>query len=259
MEILVCVKHVPDMEELKIDLEAGKIKDGVPHISNPYDKNALEAAVQLKEAHGGSVTVISMGSDKAKAALKEAISVGADKAVLISDPAFEGSDAYSTSSILAAAIKKLGSFDVVLCGNQATDTDDGQVGPLIGEHLGMAQATYVEKIEAQGTSLIVNREADEGYERVEVQLPAVLTVVDSINEPRLATIKTKMAANKAKIDVFTAADLGIDPEKVGYGSPAKVIKTFAPPKREAGIKIQEKSGSEAAFQLFEKLVAAKII
>jgi electron transfer flavoprotein alpha/beta subunit len=259
MELLVCVKHVPDMEELKIDAEAGKIKDGVPHVINPYDKNALEAAVQLKEALGGSVTVISMGSDKAKAALKEAISVGADKAVLISDPAFEGSDSYSTSSILAAAVKKIGSFDVILCGNQATDTDDGQVGPLIAEQLDMAQATYVEKIEVKGNALYVNREADEGYETLEVQLPAVLAVVDSINEPRLATIKTKMAANKAKIDVFTAADLGIAEEKVGYGSPAKVIKTFAPPKREAGIKIQEKSGTESAVKLFENLMAAKLV
>jgi electron transfer flavoprotein beta subunit len=259
MELLVCVKHVPDMEELKLDLETGKIKDGTPNVINPYDKNALEAAVQLKEVHGGTVTVISMGSDKAKAALKEAVSVGADKAVLISDPAFEGSDSYSTSSVLAAAIKKLGNFDLVLCGNQATDTDAGQVGPLIAEQLGMAQATYVEKIEVKGNAFYVNREADEGYEVLEVRLPAVFTVVDSINDPRLATIKTKMAANKAKIDVLTAADLGIDPAKVGYGSPSKVVKTFAPPKREAGIKIQEKTGSESAFKLFENLVSAKLV
>lgn len=259
MELLVCVKQVPDAEEIKVDVEAGKIKDGAPNIVNPYDKNALEAAVQLKEAHGGSITVISMGSDKAKAALKECISVGADKAVLISDGAFEGSDSYSTSSILAAAIKKLGHFDLVICGNQATDTDAGQVGPQIAEQLGFSPLTFVGKMEVKGDAIVVNRETDDGYVVVEAKLPAVCTVVDSINDPRLATIKTKMAANKAKIEVLTAADLEIDTAKVGVGSPTKVIKTFAPPKREAGIKIQEASGSDSAHKLFENLTAAKLI
>lgn len=259
MEILVCVKQVPDTEELKVDLVTGKIKDGVPNVVNPYDKNALEAAVQLKEAHGGSVTVISMGSEKAKAALKECISTGADKAVLISDPAFEGSDSYSTSLILAAATEKLGNFDLIICGNQATDTDAGQVGSLVAEQLGIPQATYVQKIEVNGSTLCVNREADEGYEVLEVQLPAVCTVLDTINDPRLATIKTKMAANKAKIEILSASELGIDPAKVGNGSATKVMKTFAPQKREAGMKIQEKSERESALKLFENLVAAKLV
>lgn len=259
MELLVCIKQVPDTEELKVDVETGKIKDGTPNIISPYDKNALEAAVQLKEANGGSVTVISMGPDKATSALKECISVGADKAVLINDEAFEGSDSYSTSSILTAAIKKLGNFDLIICGNQATDTDAGQVGAQIAEQLGIAQVTYVAKIEAKGDTIIVNREADEGYEVIEAQLPAVCTVVDSINEPRLATIKTKMAANKAKIERLTAADLEIELTKVGVGSPTKVMKTFAPPKREAGIKIQEATGSDSALKLIENLVAAKLI
>lgn len=259
MEILVCIKQVPDTEELKIDAATGTIKDGVPTVVSPYDKNALEAAVQLKEAVGGTVTAISMGSDKVKAALKECVSVGADKAVLVSDAAFEGSDSLSTSAVLAAAIKKLGPFDLIICGNQATDTDAGQVGTQIAEQLDMAQATYVAKIEATGGAVVVNRETDEGMEVVEVKLPAVCTVVDSINEPRLATIKTKMAANKAQIDVLSAADLGIDPTKVGAGSPTKVIKTFAPPKREAGIKIQEATGSDSALTLVGKLVAAKLV
>ena len=181
------------------------------------------------------------------------------KQYLISDAAFEGSDSIATSAVLAAAIKKLGSFDLIICGNQATDTDAGQVGSQIAEQLDMAQATFVAKLEAKGDTVVVNRETDEGFEVVEVKLPAVCTVVDTINEPRLATIKTKMAANKAKIEVLTAADLGIDPAKVGAGSPTKVIKTFAPPKREAGIKIQEASGSDSAHKLFENLVAAKLV
>lgn len=259
MEILVCVKQVLDTEELKVDAATGKIKDGVPTVLNPYDKNAVEAAVQLKEVVGGTVTVVSMGSDKAKAVLKESVSVGADKAVLISDPAFEGSDSYATSTILAEAIKKLGQFDLVICGNQATDTDAGQVGAQIAEQLGIPQVTYVDKIEAKDNALVVNRDTDDGVEVVEVQLPALVTVLDTINEPRLATIKTKMAANKAKIDVLTAVDLGIDAAAVGAGSPTKVVKTFAPPKREAGIKIQEASGADSALKLMENLVAAKIV
>ncbi len=259
MEILVCVKQVLDTEELKVDAATGKIKDGVPTVLNPYDKNAVEAAVQLKEVVGGTVTVVSMGSDKAKAVLKESVSVGADKAVLISDPAFEGSDSYATSTILAEAIKKLGQFDLVICGNQATDTDAGQVGAQIAEQLGIPQVTYVDKIEAKDNALVVNRDTDDGVEVVEVQLPALVTVLDTINEPRLATIKTKMAANKAKIDVLTADDLGIDAAAVGAGSPTKVVKTFAPPKREAGIKIQEASGADSALKLMENLVAAKIV
>lgn len=260
MKLLVCVKQVPDVEELKIDVERGKVKDGVPKVMNPYDKNALEAAVQLKETYGGSVTAITIGSDKAKAILKEAISVGADKSVLISDEAFEGSDSLSLSQILAAAVKKLGQFDLIICGNQATDTNNGQVGSQLSVNLDMPQVMNVSKIgEVVENTLIVNRETDEGIEVIEVQLPAVCTVVDSINEPRLATIKTKLAANKAKIEVLNAEDLGIDPILVGANSITKVLKTFAPPKREAGIKIQEESGRDSALVLIEKLATAKLI
>lgn len=259
MEILVCVKQVPDAEDIKIDLEAGTIKDGAASVISPYDKNAVEAAVQLKEKNGGNVTVITMGPDKAKAALKECISVGADRGVLIQDEAFIGSDSYSTSSILAAAIKKLGDFDVIICGNQATDTDAGQVGPQIAELLDMAQITYVNKIEVVDETIVAHRELDDSVEVLEAKFPVLCTVGDSINDPRLATIKTKMAANKAKFDVLTAADLAIDPAMVGQGSFTKVNKSFAPPKRKAGIKIQGSSGNDSAQELLKNLVAAKLI
>ncbi|WP_232423493.1 MULTISPECIES: electron transfer flavoprotein subunit beta/FixA family protein [Bacillus] len=259
MEILVCVKQVPDIEDIKIDVETGTVKDGTPAVISPYDKNALEAAVQLKEQYGGSVTVITMGSDKAKAALKECISVGADKGVLINDPAFEGSDSYSTSSILAAAIKKLGDFHLIICGNQAMDTDAGQVGPQLAEILNIAQVTYVNKIELGENFIIAHRELDEGIEVVEAQFPVVCTVGDSINDPRLATIKTKMAANKAKFDVLTATDLEIDSTKVGSNSYTKIMKSYVPPKRQAGMKIQGDSDSDSAHELMKNLVAAKLI
>jgi len=262
MNILVCVKQVPDTAEIKIDPVTNTlIRKGVPSIVNPFDANAVEAGVQLKEAHGGTVTVISMGPEQAKDALRECISVGADKAVLISDKAFAGSDTLATSYILANAIKKLGQFDLIICGKQAIDGDTGQVGPEIAEHLGIPQITYAAKIEVKGDTIVVNRETDEGYEVVEAKLPVVCTVVKSINEPRYATIKSKLAANKAKIDVLTLADLPeIDKSRIGInGSPTKVKKTFTPPKRVAGIKIKEETDRDSALKLVEKLVEAKLI
>lgn len=262
MDMLVCVKQVLDMSEMKIDPTTNTlITDGAPKIVNPLDLNALEAAVQLKETLGGSVTVISMGSEEAKSALKECISVGADRAVLVSDKAFEGSDTLAKSYILAAAIKKLGKFDLIICGKQTIDSGSGQVGPQIAEYLGIPQLTYVSKIEVKGDTIVVNREHDEGYEVIEAKLPVLCTVVKSINEPRYATIKSKMAANKAKIDVLTAADLPeIDTAKIGLeGSPTKIIKTYAPPKRSAGVRIKEETGRESALKLVEMLVEAKII
>jgi len=262
MEILVCIKQVPDTAEIKIDPVTNTlIRAGVPSIVNPFDKNALEAAVQLKEAHGGSVTVISMGPPQAKVALKECLSVGADRAVLISDRLFGGSDTFATSYILASAIKNLGNFDLILCGKQAIDGDTGQIGPEIAEHLGITQVTFAAKIEVKEDSIIVNREHDEGYEVIEAKLPVVCTVVKSINEPRYATIKSKMKSNKAVIEELTAADLPeLDKTKIGLkGSPTRVKKSFTPPRKESGIRIQEETGKESAVKLCEILVSANLI
>jgi len=262
MEILVCIKQVPDTAEIKIDPVTNTlIRAGVPSIVNPFDKNALEAAVQLKEAHGGSVTVISMGPPQAKVALKECLSVGADRAVLISDRLFGGSDTFATSYILASAIKNLGNFDLILCGKQAIDGDTGQIGPEIAEHLGITQVTFAAKIEVKDDSIIVNREHDEGYEVIEAKLPVVCTVVKSINEPRYATIKSKMESNKAVIEELTAADLPeLNKSKIGLkGSPTRVKKSFTPPRKESGIRIQEETGKESAMKLCEILVSANLI
>lgn len=262
MDILVCIKQVPDTAEIKIDPVTNTlIRAGVPSIVNPFDKNALEAAVQLKEAHGGSVTVISMGPPQAKVALKECLSVGADKAVLISDRLFGGSDTFATSYILASAIKKLGKFDLILCGKQAIDGDTGQIGPEIAEHLGITQVTFAAKIEVKDDTVIVNREHDEGYEVIEAKFPVVCTVVKSINEPRYASIKSKMKSNRAVIDELTVADLPeLDKTKIGLkGSPTRVKKSFTPPRKESGIRIQEETGRESAVKLYEILLAANLI
>ncbi|WP_425805180.1 electron transfer flavoprotein subunit beta/FixA family protein [Desulfitobacterium sp. Sab5] len=262
MEILVCVKQVPDTAEIKVDSGTNTVDaSGAPKILNPFDANAVEAAVQLKEEHGGNVTVLSMGTEQTKAVLKACISVGADKAVLLNDDLFKDSDTFATSYILASAIKKLGSFDLILCGKQAIDGDSGQVGPQIAEHLGVAQITYASKIQYKDNRLVVNREHEDGYEIIMAKLPAVCIVVNTINTPRYATVKSKMAANKAKIVVLAAADLPeLDQTMIGLeGSPTKTIEVFTPPKKASGIKIKEGTGNESGIKLAKMLISERVI
>lgn len=261
MEIVVCVKQVPDTTEIKIDpVTNALIRQGVPSIVNPFDKNALEAALQLREKHGGKVTVVSMGPPQAKEALKECLALGADTAILISDRAFGGSDTLATSYALAAVMRKLGNYDMILCGKQAIDGDTAQVGPEMAEHLGIAQLTYVSKVEVEGTTVRVEREHEDGYDIIEAELPVLLSVVKSINEPRFPTVRGTMKANRAEIPVWTAADLEVDSNKLGFkGSPTQVRKTFTPPLRQNGVVIQKDTAREAVAELIQKLSEAKIV
>jgi electron transfer flavoprotein beta subunit len=261
MEVLVCIKQVPDTAEVKIDPVTNTlIRQGVPSIVNPFDKNALEAALQLKDKHGGKVTVISMGPPQAKDALKECLAMGADRAILVSDRAFGGSDTLATSYTLAAAIRKIGTYDIIFCGKQAIDGDTAQVGPEIAEHLEIAQITYVAKIEVDGDTVSVEREYEEGYGIIEAKLPLLISVVKSINEPRYPTIKGTMKANRAEIPVWTMADLDVDEQKLGLkGSPTQVRRIFTPPVRTGGVIIQESTAWESVAVLMQKLSDAKII
>lgn len=261
MEIVVFVKQVPDTTEVKIDPQTNTlIRQGVPSIVNPFDKNAVEAALQLREKHGGKVTVVSMGPPQAKDALKECIAMGADEALLISDRAFGGADTLATSYTLAAAAKKLGKVDMIICGKQAIDGDTAQVGPEIAEHLGMPQITYVAKIDVNGETARVEREHEEGYEVIEVNMPVLLTVVKSINEPRYPTVKGTMKANRKEIPVWTVNDIDVDAEKIGLkGSPTQVRKIFTPKQRVQGEVIQAETAREAVTTLIQKLSDAKIV
>lgn len=261
MDIVVCVKQVPDTTEVKIDPATNTlIRQGVPSIVNPFDKNAVEAALQLKEKHGGKVTVISMGPPQAKEALKECIAMGADEAILISDRAFGGADTLATSYTLAAAIRKIGKVDIILCGKQAIDGDTAQVGPETAEHLGISQITYAAKLDIEGDLARVEREHEEGYEVLEVKLPFLISVVKSINEPRFPTVKGTMKANRANIPVWTAADLDVDENRIGLkGSPTQVRRIFTPPQRTQGIIIQKDTVQEAVSELIEKITEAKIL
>ncbi len=243
MKICVCIKQVPATTEVKFDPETNTlVREGVDSQINPFDVYALEEAVRVKErlqkeGEEATVTVLTMGPPQAEQALREAISLGADDAVLLSDRAFRGADTWATSYALAQALRKL-QPDLVFCGMQAIDGDTGQVGPGIAVHLDYAHATYVAKIEAlDKRKITVRRLVEQGYEVCAVRLPVVMTVVKEINEPRTPSLRGKMNAKKARIPVWKAADIEAPEEKLGLqGSPTQVVKVFSPPHREGGEK-----------------------
>ncbi|MDR1797520.1 MAG: electron transfer flavoprotein subunit beta/FixA family protein [Clostridiales Family XIII bacterium] len=267
MNILVCVKQVPDTTEIQIDpVKNTLIREGVPSILNPFDGYALEAAARIKDADPGTtIHVLSMGPEQAKAALKDALAIAADTAWLVSDRVFGGSDTLATSYILSETIKKIeeeaGPFDAIFCGKQAIDGDTAQVGPEIAEHLGYPQVTYGLSAEVDGGRLKVTKETDDGQEIVGIPLPCLVTFTKPSYDPRFPTVKRKMAANRAEIAVITAEGLpGINTEHIGLkGSPTKVRKTFVPQKKTGGVKIKEDTGEASAKKLFALLSDANIV
>jgi electron transfer flavoprotein beta subunit len=237
MNIIVCIKQVPNTTDVKIDPVTNTlIRDGIESMINPFDAYAIEEAVRLKERFGGKVTVITMGPPQAENALKEAISLGCDEAILVSDRKFAGSDTWATSYTLSCAIRKAGAFDVIICGKQASDGDTAQVGPGISTHLDIPQVTYVKKIEEISSNKAkVERMTEEGYDIVETPLPCLFTVVKEINTPRLPSLKGMMRAKSAKILKWTAEEIKADPKSIGLdGSPTRVVKIFTPPPRKGG-------------------------
>ena len=231
MKIIVCIKQVPNTTEIKIDPQTNTlVREGVESILNPFDTYAIEEAVRLKEQHGGTITAISMGPQQVESALREAISLGVDDIILLSDRRFAGADTWATSYTLAAAIKKIGEFDLILTGQQAIDGDTAQVGPGIAAHLQLPQTCFVRKIESIDSHLtIVQRLMEDGYDRVEMNLPAVISVVKEINVPRLPSLRGKMNSKKAVLTVWNCADLGLDEKEVGLnGSPTQVVHIFTP-------------------------------
>lgn len=230
MNIIVCIKQVPDTAEVRINPETNTlIRDGVPSIINPYDMHAIEAGLRIKEIIGGKVTVITMGPPQAESALRDAISMGADDAVLLTDRGFAGSDTWATSYALSKCVERIGA-DIVICGKQAIDGDTAQVGPEMAEFLNMPHISYIRKIEdVRSDSIKVQRLMDEGYDIVESSIPVLLTVVKELNEPRLPSLKGKMAAKKAEIKKWSSSDIGADQDKIGIkGSPTQVKNIFVP-------------------------------
>ena len=261
MNVIVCIKQVPAKIKIEIDPKTGSlISGGVERAINPPDLYALEEGIRIKEKSGGKVIVLTMGPAQAVETLKEAIGIGADEAILLSDPAFEGSDTWATSHILSKAIKKIGQFDLVLCGKQSIDGETGQVGPQLAEALGLPFVSLVNKIEELGQGFIkVMRMSEEGHQLIEMTLPGVINVVKEINVPRLPSLRGMMAAKKSKISVWNAKELGVDPASVGSsGSPTRVAKVFFP--QRAGKSEMLQGGPESQVdQLVEKLRQTRAI
>jgi electron transfer flavoprotein beta subunit len=234
MNIIVLIKQVPDTSEVKINRETNTlIRDGVPSIINPFDMYAIEEALRLRENHGGKVTAVTMGPPQAAASLKEAVAMGVDEVVLLSDRAFAGADTWATSYTLAKGIRKIGSYDLVIAGKQAIDGDTAQVGPETADMLGIPFVAYVRKIDSvDSTTMVMERMMDEGYDVVETTLPALITVVKEINQPRFPSLKGKMKAKNLNVPAWSAADIGADENFCGLkGSPTKVVKIFPPAPR----------------------------
>ena len=266
MNVLVCVKQVPDTTEIRIDPVTNTlIRSGVPSIVNPFDGYALEAAARIKDRDpDAKIVVLSMGPEQAKAALRECLAIAADKAYLVSDRAFGGSDTLATSYILSETIRKVeeleGRFDAIFCGKQAIDGDTAQVGPEIAEHLNYPQVTYALEAEAEGERLKVKKEVEEGAEIIGISMPCVVTFTKPAWDPRYPTIKRKMAANRAEIPTLTADLPAIDLTRAGLkGSPTKVKKTFVPQKKTGGVKIREASNEDSARKLFQLLSDSNVI
>jgi electron transfer flavoprotein alpha/beta subunit len=260
MRIIVCIKQVPDTAEVRINPETNTlIRDGVPSIINPYDTHAIEAGLQIREKSGGTVTVVTMGPPQAEDALREAISMGADEAVLLTDRAFAGSDTWATAYTLAKAIEHIGA-DLILCGKQAIDGDTAQVGPEIAEFLDIPHIAYIRNIEeVADDKIVLQRLMDDGYDVVESSLPALLTVVRELNVPRLPSLKGKMAAKKAVIRKLGAAEISAEEGSLGLkGSPTQVRNIFAPEVRKDR-KIFEGTAEEKVDALVRELVGLKCL
>ena len=253
MNIVVCLKQVPDTTAVKIDPKTGTlIRDGVPSIINPEDKNALEAALTIKDEVGGKITIISMGPPQAQNALREALCMGADEAILITDRAFAGADTLATSKTLAGALKKL-DYDIVFAGRQAIDGDTAQVGPEIAEHLNIPQITYVQDVKVEEDGLLVNRALEDGYELIKVQTPVLLTAIKELNEPRYMNVGYIFDTANKEIQIWSADDIEVNKEELGLkGSPTKVKKTMTKETKGAGELIKE-TPQEAVKYVLGKL------
>ncbi len=249
MEIVVCVKQVPASTRVRLNPETNTImREGIDLMLNPFDAYALEEALRLKESAGGHVTVLSMGIPSAAVLLRQALALGADRAVLLSDKRFAGADTLATAYTLAAAVRKLGPFDLLLCGRQAVDGDTAQVGPSLAQKLGIPHLSAVSRVRLENSrELQCEKMTDEGYLEIRLSLPALLTVVKEINTPRFLSLKGYLQARGAELEIWGADDLDVDPARIGLdGSATWVVSTTAAERRKAGKEIHGTSDEAAA-------------
>jgi len=233
INVIVCIKQVPDIEKVKFNHKTGRVdRSSAGAITNPFDLNALEAAVKIKEKVGGTVTTISMGPQQAESTLKDALARGADSAILLTDKKFAGADTLATSYTLASAIKKLGRFDLIICGEKTVDGDTAQVGAEVAEHLDIPHVAYVDEVkDATKDGIVVKSRMERDYDLIELKFPGLITVTKDINVPRLPTLKDKLKARKAKIEAWSAdnlADIAYEGKFGISGSPTRVVKVYTP-------------------------------
>ncbi len=266
MEILVCIKQVPDDSvEVSLNQATGQADvEKIAPIVNAFDGYALEMATRFKEAHGGNITVVSVGPDKARDSLRNCCSVGASKAFLVRDDATEGSDTFGTAYTLSKAVAKIEEengvkFDIIFCGKETTDFTSSQVGPMMAELLSLPQVTNIVGLEPSETGLLVKQETEAGYNMVDVATPCLVTVTKPDYDPRYPTMKNKMAARKVVIPDLTAADMGADTALMGENAAkVKVVKVYEPAKKEAGVKIKEQTVEETVAKAVGIMVDAKV-
>jgi len=266
MHIIVCVKQTPLSDDIKVDPKTGHLmRDGAAAGINPFDEFAVEEAVRLKERMGGNsiASAVTMGPPQAEEVLRDAIARGCDRAYHLCDKAFAGSDTWATSYVLSTAVKKISQelkADLVVCGKQTNDSDTGHIGPGIAAWLDWPNTAYVRKVEQISAETIrVERLMEDGYDIIEMPLPAVISVVKEINEPRIASLKGRLASKKASIPRLSAKDLGCDGSKIGSSSPTSVVKCFTPERRSGGLRIEGVSPQEKAAKLLNILKERKLV
>ena len=259
MNIVVCVKQVPDTwsERTLRSADSTIDRDSADALINELDEYAIEEGLRLAEAHGGEVTILSMGPQKASESIRKALSMGADKAVHLTDEALHGSDALVTSAAIAQVLGRIG-FDLVILGSESTDARMGVLAAMLAEQLGLPQLSFASKVEIDGTSVHINRLTEYGYDKVEATLPAVLSVVENINEPRYPSFKGIMAAKKKPVETLSLADVGVDPGQVGLATAATEVASFAKrPPRQAGTIVPDEG--DGGMKAAEYLAAQKFI
>jgi len=260
LEIIVCVKQIPDPEippvKFKLDAESKCVipPEGIPPVINPYDEQAVELALRLKEKHGGKITILTTGNESASGVVKHALAMGADEGRVLTDKAFEGSDSFSTAYILSQAIQKVGSYDLVLCGRQAADWDESLVGTIIAENLGLPLVTLAEAVDVVDGELKVKRATLDGYQVFSVSFPALVTVSHEVGQPRLPSGWGIVSASRRQIPVWDAKDIKADPARIGLGaSRRKLVKLFIPKREKKCEMIEGKTAAEASVRLAERL------
>ena len=256
MDIIVLIKQVPDTTDVMIDKKTGNlIREGIPTIINPDDVHALEEALRLKELLGGKVTAISMGPPQAIDALQEAIAMGIEAGILLTDEAFAGADTLATAYTLGRCIEKIGRYDLIICGHQAIDGDTAQVGPQVAEYLNIPQITYVRDIQIHRNKLVAEQIIEDGFEKIESRIPSLVTVMKEMNKPRYPTIDRIIDAcgDDANIKIWNAGDIGAPVDRIGLkGSPTQVKQVYTPEHKRKGETLSGSKGS-IAQALFDRL------